>query len=282
MNDGGKLRHSPRFGTTRRVARPISHVPTIDRRESMDDLYGNAWGDPVNDYSSKPTHPLPTWTARPPSPQPPSPTEDDQDDSHVNGDENEDLTTEPQSRTDAPDTSWTTDSVPWPAEESQNQYYSAWAPAPSTSVWDSTAQPQTSLDPAPTLSDDVPPEHSPPASPSPPDEPKNKHLIPSEQTQDTPVQSRAPTPDQFGTFESGDVDASVPVEGIRWDSPKYSTFDDTVDSSDAWGQQVATKERDTEAEPADEWEAARRMKEKVERRVVRMSPYILSNDLLNH
>jgi len=246
----------------------------------MDDLYGNAWGDPVNDYSAKPTHPLPTWTARPPSPQLPSPTEDDQDDSHANHDENGDLTTEPQFHKDTSDTSWTTDAVPWPVEENQRQYYSAWAPAPSTTVWDSTAQLQTPTVPTPTLSDDVPHEHPPPATSSPPDEPKEERPIPSEQPQDTPVQSRAPTPDQFGTFESGNDDASAPVEGAGWDSPKYSTFDDTVDSSDAWGQQVATEERDTEAEPVDEWEAARRMKEKVDRRVVRVPPYILFSGLL--
>ena len=247
----------------------------------MDDLYGNAWGDPVNDYSSKSTHPLPTWIARPPPPKPPSPTADDQDGSHVSDDENEDLTTEPQLRTDAPDTSWTTDAVPWPVEESQSQYYPAWAPAPSTSVWDSTAQPPTPPVPTLTLSDNVPPKHSPPASPSLPNEPKMAHSILPEQPQVTPVQSRAPTPDQFGTFESGNVDTSISVEGIGWDSPKYSTFDDTVDSSDAWGQQVATKERDTKTEPVDEWEAARRMKEKVERRVVCMPPRIALGDLLN-
>ena len=236
----------------------------------MDDLYGNAWGDPVNDYPAKPTHPLPTWIARPPSPQPPSPTADDQDDSHVDDDENEDLTTEPQLRTDAPDTSWTTDAVPWPVEESQDQYYSAWAPAPSTSVWDSTAHPPIPQVPVPTHSDNVPPKHSPPASPALSNEPKLEHAVSPEQPQDTAVQSRAPTPDQFGTFESGNLDTSISVEGVAWDSPKYSTFDDTVDSSDAWGRQVATKERDTKAEPVDEWEAARRMKEKVDRRVVRM------------
>jgi len=243
----------------------------------MDDLYGNAWGDPVNDYPSKPAHPLPTWIARPPSPQPPSPAADDQDDGLVNDDENEDLTTEPQSRTNAPDTSWTTDAVPWPVEESQN----AWAPAPSTSVWNSTTQHSTPPVPTTTLSDNVPPEDSPPASPSLSDEPKLEHLIPPEQPQDTPVQSRAPTPDQFGTFESGNLDTSAPVEGIAWDSPKYSTFNDTVDSSDAWGQQVATKERATKAEPVDEWEAARRMKEKVDRRVVCMPSYLVFGDLLN-
>ena len=106
--------------------------------------------------------------------------------------------------------------------------------------------------------------------------------MPSEQAQDTPVQSRTPSPDQFGTFESGNVDATIPVEGAGWDLPKYSTFDDSVDSSDAWGQQVATKERNTEAEPVDEWEAARRMKEKVDRRVVRMlSRPLILNDFLN-
>ena len=236
----------------------------------MDDLYGNAWGDPVNDYPSNPTHPLPTWNAQPPSPEPLPPVEDDQNDSHANDDENEDSTTEPQFRNDAPETSWTTDAVPWPAGENQDQYYSAWAPASPVNVWGSTAQPQTPTVPTLTPSDDVASKSPPPASPTLLEEPKERYPPPSEQAQDTSVQSRSPSPDQFGTFESGNTDATIPVEGAGWGSPKYSTFDDAVDSSDAWVQQATTKERDTEAEPADEWEAARRMKEKLDRRVVRI------------
>ena len=257
------------------MARPNACIPTTATPESMDDLYGNAWGDPLNDYS-KPTYPLPTWSAQPPSPKPPSPTEDDRNDDHVNDDETEDLTTEPQLRTDAPDTSWTTDAVPWPVGGGQSNYPPTWTPVSPANVWSSPAQHQTPAIPAPTLSDEVPPEHPPPASPSSPKEPKRASPIPSEQPQDTPVQSRAPSPDQFGTFESGNHDATVSVEEVGWGSPKYSTLDDTVDSSNAWGQQTATKERDTEAEPVDEWEAARRMKEKLDRTVVRISSYTLA------
>ena len=235
----------------------------------MDDLYGNAWGDPANDYPSNPTYPLPAWNAQPPSPEPPSPVEDDQNETHANDDENEDLT-EPQFRDDAPGTSWTTGAATWPAGQSRDQYYSAWVPAPPVNVWSSTAQPQTPTVPTSTSSDGVAFEPPPPPSPTILEEPKEGDSIPSEQTQDTPIQSRTPSPDQFGTFESGDTDVTIPVERGGWDSPKYSTFDDAVDSSDAWVQQAATKERDTEAEPADEWEAARRMKEKLDRRVVRM------------
>ena len=236
----------------------------------MDDLYGNAWGDPVKDYPSNPAHPSPTWNAQPPSPEPPSPVEDNQSEGHANDDENEDPTTEPQFRNDAPETSWTTDTVPWPAGEDQDQYYSTWAPTSPANVWSSTAQPQTPTVPTPTPPGDVASESPPPASPILLEEPKEGHPMPLEQAQDTPVQSRSPSPDQFGTFESGNADATIPGEGAGWGSPKYSSFDDAVDSSDAWGQQAATKERDTGAEAADEWEAARRMKEKLDRRVVRM------------
>ena len=236
----------------------------------MDDLYGNAWGDPVNDYSSNPPHPPPTWSAQPPSPEPPPPAEDDRNDNHVGDDESEELTTVPHSRADAPERSWTTDSVPWPAEESQSRYYSAWAPPSPANVWSPTAQPQTPPVPTPEPSDDKPPRSPPPASPTLPEELKKEYSTLSDQPQDTPIQSRAPSPDQFGTFESGNTDTTIPVEGVEWDLPKYSTFDDSVDSSDAWGQQATTKERDTEAEPMDEWEAARRMKEKLDRRVVRI------------
>jgi hypothetical protein len=149
------------------MARPIALIHSHDHRcrDSMDDLYGNAWGDPVNDYASNPTYPPPTWNAQPPSPEPPSPGEDGRNDSHANDDDDEDLTTEPQPRNDAPETSWTTDAVPWPVEENQNQYYSAWAPASPVDVWSSTAQPQTPAVPAPTPSDDAAPESPPPASP---------------------------------------------------------------------------------------------------------------------
>jgi len=234
----------------------------------MDDLYGNAWGDQVNDYPSNPTYPLPTWNAQPPSPKSPSPVEDDQNDNHVNYDEHEDLTTKPQFPTDAPDTSWTTGAVPWPVRESQDQHYSAWTPASPANVWSSTTQPQSPTVPTPAPSDDIPPVSPPPASL--PEEPMKEPPIPSEQPQGTPVQSRAPSPDQFGTFESGNVDTTIPVEGGGWGSPKHSTFDDSVNSSDAWGQQATTKERVTEAEPVDEWEAARRAKEMLDRRVVCM------------
>lgn len=237
----------------------------------MDDLYGNAWGDPIADYPPEPTYPPPTWSAQPqpPSPQQPPPTEDDQNDDNMNDEEtSEDPTTEPQFRTGALDTSWTTDAVPWPVEESQNHYPSAWTPVPPADAWSSTAQPQTPTVPTPAPPDDTPPNYSPPPSPSSPAEPKKEHLVLPEHPQDTPVQSRVPSPDQFGTFESGNLDATISVEEGGWGSPKYSTFDDTVDSSNAWGQQATTKERDTEAEPADEWEAARRMKEKLDRTVV--------------
>ena len=246
------------------------HIPTIATAESMDDLYGNAWGDPVNDYPSNPTYPLPAWNTSSSPPEPPPSFEDDQDGDHTNDDEGEDPTTEPQLRTDAPDTSWTTDAVPWSAEENQNQYHSAWAPAPPANVWSPTVQPQTPTIPTPTPPDDAPTESPPPTSPTTTDEQKEGHTIPSEQTQDTPVQSRASSPDQFGTFKSGNTGATVPVDAVGWGSPKYTNFDDSVDSSDAWGQQATTKERNTEAEPADEWEAARRVKEKLDRRVVRM------------
>jgi hypothetical protein len=231
----------------------------------MDDLYGNAWGDPVNDYPPNPTHPLPTWNAHPPSPKLTPPAEVDQNENHANDDENKKHMTEAQFRTDAPDTSWTTDAVPWSAGENQNPYYPAWEPAPPANVWNSTAEPQTPEVPALTPSDDAPPK---PVSPAVAEETKEGHPVSSEQEQVAHIQSRAPSPDQFGTFESGNTDPTVPVEGAGWGSPKYSTLDDSVDSSDAWGQQAATKERDPETEPADEWEAARRVKERVDRRVV--------------
>lgn len=256
---------------------PIPCIPTIATIQSMDDLYENAWGDPLKDYSNQ-SYPLPTWNAQPSSPKLPSPVEDDRNDINVNDDENEDLTTETQPRVGASGASWTADAAPWPVEENQNPFNPAWmSPA---NVWSSTGQPST-----PTLStptpDDVPPQLPPLTPPTHPEEQSSDYLIPSQQAQDTPVQSRVPSPDQFGTFESGNADATIPVE-VGWNSSEYSTFGGSVDPSDAWGQQAAAKAQNVDAEPVDEWEAARRMKEKLDRRVVRVGSYSFCDLLIVH
>ncbi|KAF9784995.1 hypothetical protein BJ322DRAFT_801842 [Thelephora terrestris] len=225
----------------------------------MDDLYGNAWGDPLNNYSSQP-YPLPTWSTQVSSPKPQSPVEDDQNDPHVSDDEREDLTAETESRAGASDASWTADAIPWPVEENEGIFNSAWVSP--KSVWSPAEQPQTTS--APGVSDDISHISLPLASPTLSEEPNEDYTTPSEQAQDTPVQSRAHSPDQFGTFESGTADATNSTEG-GWGSPKYSRFDESVDPPNAWGQQDTAKAQD--AEPVDEWEAARQMKEKVDRRV---------------
>ena len=233
----------------------------------MDDLYGNAWGDPLIDYSKKP-HPLPTWNTQPSSPKPPSPVEDDQNENHAFDDGIQDLPTQTQFRADTAGASWTADAVPWPVEVDHDPYHSAWTPVSPANVWSSTAQPQTPAVPAPTTPDDASPNTPPPASPSFSEESKEELSLSTEQAQDTPIQSRASTPDQFGTFESGNTDATDPVEGFGWGSPKYPTFDDSVDSSNAWNRQDTAKELGTDSKPVDEWEAARRTKEKLDRKVV--------------
>ena len=232
----------------------------------MDDLYGNAWGDPLNNYPDQP-YLAPTWNAQPPPPKSQSPVQGDHNDLHVSEDESEVLSTEPQPHVSTSDTSWTADDVPWPAEENQVPFHSAWMTP--TNVWSSTEQPQTPVVPILAATSDIPPKSPSLASPPLPKDPIEKYSIPSEQGQDTPVQSRAHSPDQFGTFESGTADAAIPTGEAGWGSPEYSTFDDSVDPSNAWGQQGTAKVDDTQAEPADEWEAARRMKEKVDKRVVR-------------
>ena len=235
----------------------------------MDDLYRNAWGDPLNDYSNQP-YPLPTWNTQPSPPAPSSPIEDDQNDNHVNDDKSEcTVSTGTQFHAGTLDASWTADVVPWPAEENHDPYSSTWVPVSPANVWNSTAQQQApSIVPTPTPSDDASPNTPRLASPALPEELKEEHSVSPEQAQNTPAQSRAPSPDQFGTFESANPDVTIPVAEDGWGSPKYSTFDDSVDSSNAWGQQAMAKELDTAAEPVDEWEAARRTKEKLDRRVV--------------
>jgi hypothetical protein len=242
----------------------------------MDDLYGNAWGDPLNNYSTQP-YPLPTWNTQVSSPKPQSPVEDDQNDHHVSDDESEDLTAETQSRAGASDASWTADAIPWPLEENQGSFSSAWMSP--TNVWSPAEQPQTTAISAPGGSEDIPPKSPPLASPTLSEEPNGDHTTPLEQAQDTPVQSRAHSPDQFGTFESGTADATDSTEEAGWGSPKYSSFDESVDPSNAWCQRDTAKAHD--AEPVDEWEAARQMKEKVDRRVVRTQSNSLDFDLLN-
>ena len=232
----------------------------------MDDLYGNAWGDPLNDYSNQSYSP-PTWDTQPPSPKPQSSVENDQNDNRTNDDESGDLPTGTQFPAETSDVSWTVDAVPWPVEVDPNPYPSAWVSVSPADVWSSTAQPETPTGPTLIPSDDLLPD-TPPLTPPLPEEPKKERSASSEQAQGTPIQSRASSPDQFGTFESGNTDAAIPAEEVGWGSPKYPTFDDSVNSSNAWGQQTMTKERDSEAEPVDEWEAARRTKEKLDRRVV--------------
>lgn len=239
----------------------------------MDDLYGNAWGDPLNDYPNQP-YALPTWNTKPLSPRPPSPVEADKNDNHANDDEDEVLSTETQFRTHTSDASWTADAVPWPVEN-HNSYNSVWVSTSPANVWGSAAQPQTPTCPTPASSDDVSPNASPLASPL-NEELKEEHPVSSGEAQDTPIQSRASSPEQFGTFESGNTDTTISVEEVGWASPKYSPFDDSADSSNAWVQQTTAKE------PVDEWEAARRTKEKLDRRVVRLdSRSFGSGDLLS-
>jgi hypothetical protein len=231
----------------------------------MDDLYGNAWGDPLNDYSNQPL-PLPTWNTQPSSPKQPPPVEDDRNDNHANDDGNEGISTETQFHADASGASWTADAVPWPVEENHDPYHSAWMPVSPANVWSLTAQPHTP-------NDDASPNAPSPASPTLPEEPKEEHSSSSEEAKDTPIQSRASTPDQFGTFESGGTNATIPAEEVGWGSSEYSTFDDSVGSSNAWDRPATAKELDTEPKPVDEWEAARRMKEKLDRRVVCVDPH---------
>ena len=256
----------------------ILTIATIDLG-SMDDLYGNAWGDPLNDYSNQP-YPLPTWNTQPSSPKPPSPVGDDQSDGHANDDENEDPPTETQFRAETSDASWTADAVPWPVEEGHIPYHPAWVPVSPANVWSPTAQPQTAVVPTPTPPDHIPPSLPPFASLTLPEEPKEERSAPPEQTQGTPVQSRASTPDQFGTFESGNTDAVIPVEEVGWGLPGYSAFGDPVESSNAWNQRATVKERDMGAEPMDEWEAARLTKEKIDRRVVCVDSHSFHPDRL--
>ena len=227
----------------------------------MDDLYGNVWGDLSADQS----YPLPTWNTQPPPPTSPSLVEDDQDEDHVSDEENDDLSTEKQPRADM-----TTDEVPWPVEETRVSHHPSWMSVPPTNIWNSMEQPQTPTVQAHAPSDDVPPKSPSPTLPTLPEEPMDQHTTLPDRVQDTPVQSRVPSPDQFGTFESGGADAAIPGEEVRWDSPKYSTLDGSVDSFNAWGRQAPEKERDAEFEPADEWEAAKRVKEKLDKRVVRV------------
>lgn len=93
-----------------------------------------------------------------------------------------------------------------------------------------------------------------------------------ELSQRTPVVSRSPSPDGFGTFTSGFDTAESSI------SPDLAfTLED-----DAWGSAWATEDRsDDEHEGkgkvVDEWEEAKRMKEKQDRVVVSDSPSSISS-----
>lgn len=228
---------------------PPSHTGTL---RCMDELYGNAWGD-SSDLAGDIQPSKPTWTA------PKLTTHDEEADlaapswstgESVQWNEPSEESHEFNWTSNDPDLAWTADSVyhdiqirSSPSQEPEDE-----SSAPTSTASDvgeeSREKPSSTIL---TVVDDI--QLTSPAL---------------EVLQLTSPLSRSPSPDGFGTFESGIETAKSPVitslsrdiEEDAWSSPWMGT--EETDREEADGK-------------VDEWESARREKEKLDRKIVRFT-----------
>lgn len=233
----------------------------------MDDPWSNAWSDPADLSSSHKSPTTSTWDPKP------------------NIQEVED------NETDIAMPSWATGAgINW-AEPSQDAHSSLWSQVPPSAGW---SPPHSFSDirlgkapdlestkelSRPTTPEDVQLSSPNPASPITPAETQEERLeIPSEDSPShstrsgspshSPIPPSSPNPDGFGTFETGATSELDP-----WPA-SASPFDAQENEENAWGSAWEDKANDdptanSEQGSLDEWEAARRMKQEMDRRVVR-------------
>lgn len=230
----------------------------------MDDLYNNAWGDSSDFYgTTQPattTSPAAAWTSPVLSPPP--------------QDEEADLATP----------SWSTGAdIKW-SEPSEQSHGFAWSSTEPDLAWGTStyaditlgkADAQPAKDDAETTGEDEEIDLQ---------APETKSSIPDSSIPDSPVDQpihvevrvspplspkadpRSPSPDQdgFGTFEDASAFEETPYVG----TPSPGLEDDAWGSP--WASAPAEEDSDEEAKPVDEWELARRNKERLDRMVVRV------------
>lgn len=222
----------------------------------MDDLYGNAWGDSdhSNDAAFGHTHPTPSWIS------PKAPTQE------------EDADLAAPSWVAGADIQWTEPSdepsgFTWSATESDQTWeihstYNDISIIPNESA--KVAEPSTPEFTSTEVEDTT---ESSPSSPEPrsPSVERPFGFLELEPPQlPTASLSRSSSPDGFGTFETAfesqasglSATLSPGIEDEPWGSPWVETSD-AVDVE--------------ESKPADEWETARKQKERLDRMIVSLS-----------
>lgn len=244
----------------------------------MDDPWSNAWSDPADLSSSHKSPVTSTWDSKQNIQQS---SEDDEADIAM--------------------PSWATGAgINW-TEPSQDVHSSLWSQVPPSANWspphsfsdiqlgkapDSDSTKELSRPASP---EDVQPSSPNPASPITLEETQEEHLeVPPEENvshstsstspSHSPIPS-SPNPDGFGTFETG-----ATMELDPWPA-SASPFDAQEDGENAWGSAWEDKAKEdpianSEQECVDEWEAARRMKQEMDRRVVRSALHADQNCVL--
>lgn len=235
----------------------------------MEDPWSNAWSDPADLTAPSKYSASATWDAEQRAQR--ATTEDDEADIAV--------------------PSWATGAgINW-NEPSQDSHSSLWSQVPPTASWSpphsfsdiqlsKAPDTESNKDPSrPTTPDDAPVNSSAPASPisaqedntveHPEEVVEQSPVIPSSSR--SPLPTSSPNPDAFGTFEDGTTNDLDP-----WPHTA-SPFDTQEDAQDAWGSAWEEKVEKDDAvedreESVDEWEAAKRMKQEMDRRVVCLYP----------
>lgn len=199
----------------------------------MDDLYGNAWGE-YNNTGLKEPDTETSWNAQT------SPA--------VVQEEQEVQERLPGEWSPEPPAQWATSDI-------ASSKPPLWASQAASDIWGASSQPIPPDSPSPPL---------PTSPPSPNISESHEHDI-TVQVPTSP--SRSSTPEGFGTFESGDHHTVVAqIDDDGWGS-SLPTFDSS-DVSSPWVQEVRG-EIPVEDVQDDEWEAAKREKEKLDKKVVR-------------
>jgi hypothetical protein len=227
----------------------------------MDDLYNNAWGDASDNYADAGSHASTSHTAWVP---PTSPTAAHHEEA------------------DLAIPSWSTgNEIRWnePSEHSGGFAWSATEPdlAWGTSSYEDIALGKAEVEPvadrplSPTLEEESssdPKLSSPELTREDSIVSANLHTSPPNLSERN-SRSTSPDRDGFGTFED-----ALNVENVPH-SPKLSP---AFDEGEAWGSPWANAPPEAEdhdvAESADEWEVARRNKERLDKVVVRLRSYI--------